>query len=309
MTKWICILLLASTAGYSQMGARSFIPFKVKSELVRKESEVKIDLPTDQIGTDKANSSGVIKVLVKNVTDSVVTKPFDVSSMETFGLYGIGNTNTETFQNINASGKLSGYVRPLKMTIKNVPNYVDISFSFNVNASNTDSLAVKTIVFPDVGDNSFSTTLVWNWVFGQDRDFYFVAPFYEFANKSIKGRNENENRSFYTLNSSVGISFQYLFVDANEDKISLSVSPYIAWVNVPEPGKKDYRYLLTGDENSTLMDNIKSAGVKVTFQYNYFQIFADFRDVHGNKSELPVKGFGGFHPNIGVVFNAEIFQR
>lgn len=66
---------------------------------------------------------------------------------------------------------------------------------------------------------------------------------------------------------------------------------------------------MTGDENSPLIDNVKLAGVKVAFQYNYFQIFANFRDVHGNDSELPVKGFGGFRPNIGVVFNAQIFER
>lgn len=67
--------------------------------------------------------------------------------------------------------------------------------------------------------------------------------------------------------------------------------------------------LMTGDENSPLIDNVKLAGVKVAFQYNYFQIFANFRDVHGNDSELPVKGFGGFRPNIGVVFNAQIVER
>ena len=290
MTKWICIMLLTGTVCYSQMGARSFVPSKISST-----------------SPGESTSDGV---------GLVDEEKFPVANLPTFGLYGIGNTNTEVFENIDASGKLSGFIRPFKGNLfkKKIPSVVELSFGFNVNASNTDSLAVKSILFPDVGDNSFSTTVLWSLFFGNGDNFYIASPFFEFAHKTIKGREEDESRSFYTLNSSVGLNLQYLYIDRDsdgqkEDKISISISPYVAWVNIPDPGKEDYRYLLTGDENSALIDNIKSAGVKVTFQYNYFQIFADFRDVHGNKSKLPVKGFGGFHPNIGVVFNAEIFER
>ncbi|NUY79283.1 hypothetical protein HUK80_00130 [Flavobacterium sp. MAH-1] len=233
---------------------------------------------------------------------------FDATGLPTFGLYGIGNTNTETFNEINASGKLSGYIRPFKGTIKGIPAFVDINFGFNVNASNTDSLAVSTILFPDVGKNSFSASTTLNFVFGNKPNYYLVGPFYEFANKTIKGRNEDSTRNFYTLNNSFGLNLQYLFVEGN-DKVSFAISPYLAFLDVPNPGKEDYKYLLTGDEDSPLATSVNSWGAKVTFQYNYFQIFADFRTVKGSEEELPVSGFKGFHPNIGIVFNAEIFEK
>lgn len=240
------------------------------------------------------------------------TGDFPASKLPTFGLYGIGNTNTETFQNLNSSGKLSGYIRPFKKPIWGIPSFVDINFGFNVNASNTDSLLVSTFLFPDVGKSSFSTNVMFNMAFGEDNDFYLISPFFEFANKSVRGRKDDSTRNFYTLNSSLGVSFAYMFgnpIEQGTDKISFSVSPYLAWVNVPEPGTKNYRYLFTGDEKSALSRSIKSWGVKICFQYNSFQIFADFRTVKGSETDLPVEGLRGFHPNIGVTFNAEIFQK
>ena len=114
----------------AQMGSRSFIPFK------------------------------------SSFTKSAAPKNFDAKELPTFGLYGIGNTNTETFNNINSSGKLSGYIRPFKGKVKGVATFVDINFAFNVNASNTDSLVANTILFPDVGNNSFSGSLALNFAFG-----------------------------------------------------------------------------------------------------------------------------------------------
>lgn len=233
---------------------------------------------------------------------------FSASNLPTFGLYGIGNTNTESFKNINAAGKLAGYIRPFKGTIWKTPAFVDVNFAFNMNASNTDSLAVNMIVFPDLGKNSFSGSAVLNLVFGKMPNFYLISPFIEFANKSISGEKEDVERTFYTINSTFGVSLQYLAI-VDKDKVSFGISPYIAKANIPDPGREDYRYLLTGDENSPLKSAITSLGTKITFQYNYFQIFADFRSVKGDKNDFPIEGMTGFHSNIGIIFNAEIFEK
>ncbi|RZJ70402.1 hypothetical protein [Flavobacterium sp.] len=265
--------LLASSFAFGQMGARTLVPFR----------------------------SGAVAGLAAG-------NDFDAAGLATFGLYGVGNTNTETFTEINASGKLSGYIRPFKRTVSGIPMFVDVNFGFNVNASNTDSLAISTVLFPDVGKNSFSASVVYNLALGRSSNYYLISPFFEFATKTINGRNEDSERSFYSINSSLGVNFQYLLVQ-NSEKVSFSLSPYLSWVEIPEPGRSDYRFLLTADETSPLVTKIRSWGVKAAFQYNNFQIFADLRTVNGNQAELPVDGFRGFHPNIGVVFNAEIFER
>ncbi|HTK17886.1 MAG TPA: hypothetical protein VL442_00150 [Mucilaginibacter sp.] len=235
---------------------------------------------------------------------------FKTETLPTFGLYGIGNTNTETFNNINSSGKLSGYIRPFKSNsgLFKKPGYVDVNFAFNVNASNTDSLLSSTFLFPDVGSNSFSGNVSYNLALGKFPDFYLISPFFEFSNKSIKGRKADSTKSFYTINSSLGVNFQYLFMNG-PDKVSFGISPYLATVNVPEPGVKNYKYLFTGSDSTKMKTTVKSWGVKVVFQYNYFQVFADFRTVNGSDVDFPFDGLRGFHPNIGIIFNAEIFEK
>lgn len=39
------------------------------------------------------------------------TESFNINSLLTFGLNGLGNVNTETFTNLNAGGKLAGFIR------------------------------------------------------------------------------------------------------------------------------------------------------------------------------------------------------
>ncbi|RKR82093.1 hypothetical protein BDD43_2260 [Mucilaginibacter gracilis] len=271
---------LFSLTAKAQMSARSFVPFS------------------------KGSSGGAAAPAYAGTND------FDATKLPTFGLYGIGNTNTETFNNINSSGKLSGYIRPFKGTLGawKVPAFIDVNFGFNVNAANTDSLLVNTVLFPDAGKNSFSGSIVFNIALGKNPDYYLISPFFEFATKTVSGRKTDSARTFYTINSTYGVNFQYLYVDA-DDKVSFTISPYLASVNIPDPGTKDYKYLFTSNESSPLKTTINSWGVKCTFQYNYFQIFADLRTVKGTEAELPVPGYRGFHPNIGIIFNAEIFEK
>lgn len=271
-------LILSYNLCFAQLGSRSFIPSEKALE-----------------STQTKNDEGFVE------TQST----FIIKDLPTFGLNGIGNTNTETFDNINASGKLSGYIRPYK----GENAYLQIDFGFNVNATNTDSLTVNTVLFPDVGNSSFSATVLYDWIiYSEGKDYYSVMPFFEFANKTILGRDDDSERRFYTLNTSFGVNLQYLYFDGS-DQVSFGISPYFAMVNVPQPGVEDYRYLFTGDETSALSTNIQSWGAKVTFQYNNFQIFSDFRTVIGNDDEFPIVGFKGFHPNLGVVVNAEIFEK
>jgi hypothetical protein len=295
----------------AQQGARSIVPFSSTAPIKvgQSISQSELELFSKKIELFMPNS---LKDSVKNSLNAVKVKSdFNVKDLPTFGLNGLGNTNTETFGNVNSSGKLSGYIRPFKSKpdkgLFNISGYLEVDFAFNVNASNTDSLLTNTFLFPDVGSNSFSGDINYNFILGNSPDYYLVTPFFEFANKSIKGRKADSTRSFYTVNSSIGVSFQYLYAK-DKDNVSFTVSPYLATVNVPEPGNKNYKYLFTGDEKSNMKSTINSWGVKVAFQYNAFQIFADFRNVKGNQTDIPVEGLRGFHPNIGIVFNAEIFE-
>lgn len=307
----LIIIFFISAAVSAQLSSRSFVPSGKSLESKETVKKISEDKELKALLNDSSLAGMTKEQLLQKIAevkakiDAADTKLYKVTELPTFGLSGIGNTNTETFDNINASGKLSGYIRPYKSE----QGFWEVDFAFNVNASNTDSLSVNTVLFPDVGNNSFTATVMYNWVAaGEGKDYYIITPFFEFANKTITGRNDDSERKFYTLNTSFGVNLQYLYIDGN-DQVSFGLSPYFATVNIPEPGGDDYRYLLTGNEDSLLSTNIQSWGAKVTFQYNNFQIFADFRTVMGDDEDFPVEGFKGFHPNLGVVVNAEIFER
>lgn len=226
------------------------------------------------------------------------------NSISTWGLYGIGNVNTESFNNLNSSGKLSGFIRPFRSDY----SYGTINFSFNVNASNNDSLLANTFLFPDVGQSSIflntEYSVVWHTITG----YHLLHSFAELSSKTIKGRIEDSVRYFNTLNWALGIRYQYLFKDG-DDNVSFSCSPFLSIVNVPDEDNEDYRYLFTKDSNSSLKSAIKSIGFKFAFQYNQFQFFADLRHVLGNESQIPVRALRGFNSNVGVIFNAQIFEK
>lgn len=231
-----------------------------------------------------------------------------VTTLPTWGLYGIGNLNTETFKNINSSGKLSGYIRP----IKEKTYYSTLNFGFNINANNNDSLITNNFLFPDVGQSSFLLNLDFNKVFFTDKEnkrLHIHGLFGEMALKSIRGRNDDSVRFFNTLNWTVGYRYQFLFKQDSLNSVSFSILPYYSIVNVPDEDNEDYRYLFTKNINSPLRSSIRSLGVKFAFQYNNFQFFADLKQVLGNSTKIPVRELRGFNSNIGVIFNAEIFEK
>lgn len=228
-----------------------------------------------------------------------------VSELSTIGLYGVGNVNTESFSNINSAGKLSGFIRPFKRGRR----FLTATFSFNINASNTDSLIANTFLFPDVGKNSFSFNLSHSWAYARDsQNFHLYSPFVELSTKNIKGRRDDSTRYFNTLNWVAGFRYEYIFKKDN-DNISLTLAPFISVVNVPDEDNDDFRYLFTGKTNSNLKSEITSLGCKITFQYNSLQFFADLRHVLGSEKSIPLRSLRGFNQNIGVIFNADLFER
>lgn len=239
-------------------------------------------------------------------------KPRYFDNLPTFGIYGIGNLNTpQDFEALNASGKLSGFVRPVIAGRSFLTTY----FSYNKNATNSDSLLASTFLFPDVGTSSFASTVEYAFLLTKpipsmkdDRDrinFHFGIPFFEFSTKNIKGSDDKQDLSFSTLNYAIG--FRYQFNSHRfQDDASFSVSPYFAWINVADEDNEDY-WKLFNDSTNSLRSTVRSFGVKVAFQYNNFQIFADLKSV--KKDDISIREIRGFNSNIGIVFNAEIFER
>lgn len=299
-------------------------------------------------------SSADLNTAPKPETDAnkqdISTKSISLRDFPTFGLNGLGNVNTETFTNLNAGGKLAGYIRPVKTDY----SLWTVNFSFNVNASNSDSLLAGTFLFPDVGRSSFYSLVEFTqrYFFGRKKsdsksannktdigktsinttvpannivkdtsktdvttntnnateNLYLASPFLEFANKNIKAEKNDSVKIFSTLSYTFGIRFQYMFLD-NKDKVSFSIAPFYSIINVPDEDNEDYRFLFTSNSSSTLRSAVRSWGVKIGFQYNNFQIFADLRNVLGDEKKIPIRELRGFNSNIGVVFNAQVFEK
>ncbi|MEJ7820683.1 MAG: hypothetical protein WKF85_00100 [Chitinophagaceae bacterium] len=68
-------------------------------------------------------------------------------------------------------------------------------------------------------------------------------------------------------------------------------------------------FLFTGNKNPSLSSAVRWWEIKVGFQYNNFQIFADLRHILGDMKSIPIRELRGFNSNIGVVFNAEVFEK
>ena len=241
----------------------------------------------------------------KGTTTAMEKKIMDFSQIPRLGIAGIGNLNTETFKEVNASGKLSGYIRPYRNTSK----FMTVYFGFNINATNSDSLMASTFLFPDIGRNNFNIGADFNFVLASTAtEAHIMGPFAEFATKNIKVKNDKDEYSFSTLNFQLGGRYQYYTKEGN-DIISLTAAAYMALVNVPNEDNEDYRFLFTKDMYSTLKSTIPSFGIKCTFQINQLQFFADMRHTFGSEQNVPVRALRGFNSNVGMVFNASFFER
>jgi hypothetical protein len=232
--------------------------------------------------------------------------PTDINlkdSLKTIGLYGVGNLNTESFNNVNAAGKLAGYFRPYMGRYA----FTTVYFTYNKNASNTDSLLAGNFLFPDVGNNSFALTVQHSILLNR-KDFsggnHLFVPAVEFSLKSINGQNADSTRSFTSLNFAASASYMYWKHTSDAD-FYFSIGPLLAINKVPEKYSADYKYLFRTD---TLSNTIVSAGVKASLQINQFVIYADCRNVFGSKDKIASDALRGFNYTIGVIFNANIFE-
>lgn len=261
----------------------------------------------------KLNESG-------KIPDSINVYKFDTVyemrkvKRNTFGVFGVGNVNKEQLEKFNASGKFSCFVKPLMRDKSELTFYL----SFNKNASNSDSLIAQTLIFPEVGNNSFLGTMEYAISLKQHAELnsfkeHCIVPFFEFSNKSIKasldtGSAKLASYHFSTLNYTTGLKYLFRFsktVDSTEHNVDFTLTGYLSYLNIPNQDTTDYRILL---KNKTVSDNIWAMGIKIGIQYNNFSIFADLRHVLGSDKRIPIRELRGFNSNIGVLFNADILR-
>ncbi|HEV7780226.1 MAG TPA: hypothetical protein VGO58_03120 [Chitinophagaceae bacterium] len=221
-------------------------------------------------------------------------------------LYGIGNLNTETLNKLNSSGKIAVSIIPW-FNSKN-SRYWEVYLSFNKNATNNDSILASTLLFPEVGNHSFLATVRRIYpIKGQSE--HFLSPFFEFSQKNIKVdtssvQGKTTSGHFSTLTYTLGYSYIFSHV-AGETQFGFSFTPYISALNIPDEDNADYRKIFN---SLTLPSEIWSFGFKTVFQIKGFQIFADMRHVLGSEKKISIREMRGFNSNVGVTFNADIFE-
>ena len=237
--------------------------------------------------------------------DKKIVEPVKVNR---FGIIGIGNLNTESFQGINSAGKFSAYVRPLLFGM----NDITLGISFNKNATNNDSLLASTILFPDLGNSSFTGSIESSLFIGPKKtgdEAHYLSPFFEFAHKNVKSEKDKTEYYFSLLHYTIGCKyiFRYHFEENEKDEnIALSIAPYLSIYNIPDEDNNDYWVLMGSDK---LPSNFNAVGIKISFQYKGFQVFADFRHVPADEEKIPLRSIRGFNSNIGFVFTTDIIER
>jgi hypothetical protein len=234
-----------------------------------------------------------------------------------FGISGIGNINQESLSSLNASGKISLFARPVQFR----NNAITIFASYNKNASNNDSVIYEKLIFPEIGSSSFNGTIQFDkfWKY-DDVTGHVLSPFLEFGFKKISSDSSvnNQKLRFSTLTYTAGVKYTFGYSKLNQNdssKINLSffAIPYVSVLNIPNEDTVDYKALVARNAKlssgtSTLTDNICTAGIKIGFQINNLQVYADFRNVLNKRDKIPVRELQGFHANIGIVFNADVFE-
>lgn len=221
-------------------------------------------------------------------------------------LYGIGSLNTETLNKVNSSGKIALSIIPHHNASFN--RYWEVYLSFNKNATNNDSILASTILFPEVGNHSFLATVRRPYAIKGNADGHFFSPFFEFSQKNIKvdtnsAQGKNTSGYFSTLTYTFG--YAYIFSKTlGESPVALSLVPYISVMNIPDEDNEDYRKIFNSPK---LPSALWSFGFKTIFQIKGFQVFADMRHLSGSKSKIP-RELRGFNSNVGITFNADIFE-
>lgn len=239
------------------------------------------------------------------------------------GIMGIGSLNTEELTKTNASGKLAAFFIPARWDLTVSQNKKKWFFiptlytSYNVNATNNDSLLSSTVLFPELGNSSFLGTAEFTFSHVNNKDMksvHSISVLGEFANKSVSVDNDDTSLFFNALNYSVGLKFMTTrHVSYGNDTVpmSLSITPYLHWVNIPDEDIGDYRYLLDGPDalgQPSLPSTLSGWGIKVAFSIKEFQFFADFRNVTDERKRIFNRTLKGYSSNIGVIVSASILE-
>jgi len=244
-----------------------------------------------------------------------------LSESDHFFFYGIGNVSDETLNKLNGGAKLALSFNTLEPHNVLLPS--SYFLSFNKNATNTDSLLVSTLVFPEVGSHSFLATAYWDLT-RQQRNAsprsqqssqlsHSLEFFFEFATKRIDLTVDSTNAKsskvgFNTLHYTGGFRFAYGLTKEEDNKkynAALGGSIFISNTNIPDEDNAALETIINGKAEK---NSFWSVGVKLGIEINGFQIFADLRHVFGDDKKLPIKDLKGFNSNIGVAFNTEIFH-
>jgi hypothetical protein len=169
-----------------------------------------------------------------------------------------------------------------------------------------------TILFPDLGNSSFTGNVDASLFVGSnvdDNTAHYISPFLEFAQKNVKAEKDKTDYYFSLLHYTLGCRyvFRYYFEDENKlENIALSFAPYLSVYNIPDEDNDDYRILIG---NNNMPSNFNAVGIKISFQYKGFQVFADFRQVNDKNDKISVRAIKGFNSNIGFAFTTDIIEK
>jgi hypothetical protein len=208
------------------------------------------------MGLKKAKRDASTATMKKGERKTLVDfKKNDANSIKlpVAGLFGASNLNEESFKSLNASGKASFYFRPAVYRNKALTIYA----SYNINATNNDSILYSTLIFPEVGTNSFLGTVEWRSFWStstvKGKSGHSIAPFFEFSHKNIRTDSIDKGKaiSFATLNYTVGFKYTFnVFRNAEDEKengteASLFASAYLSFLNIPDEDIDNYRAILS----------------------------------------------------------------
>lgn len=231
-------------------------------------------------------------------------------SQETWGITGIGNLADASQKNLNGSGAIQGFLRPLQLP----RSQLQVDLSFIKNASNTDTLLGTTLLFPETGSNTFYGRVIWSWEFiKRERNKYngylnhhLLQPYFETYSKTIK-QSKDSLSQFNTFSYNLGVNYSFIYKESDRKTIGFSIGPYISWTRIPENSEENYykSYAANIDSTHTPTTKYNSWGVIAQLQVNDFSFYADFRDPT-NHSTIS-KSLRGLQILIGVRFNANIF--
>ncbi len=229
------------------------------------------------------------------------------SAKSRFELKGQGSFNADVLKTFYASGKINGQF--------NFYNEKDDLFSsfligINKNASNTDSINISDLIFPELG----SAALVANYQYfsvlkdftNHKRDRYLTGgPFFDFNLKSVRSKDDSTDKKilFDILNYTTGYTVRYIIKD-KKYPISVGAQVYFTFHNLPNEDTPAFQIFLKSTDNTK---NYKSAGMKFNFNIKDYKFYIDTRHIFNDKN-IKNSHFNGFQYNIGTAINTTMFN-